>query len=194
MPRKPGKPRQPVMTPEKLSKLSRLYLRGMSTLELANVFGVAQNTIWHHLQAIKAEWKESQRGLLEEELAKVRELERVAWECFEESRQPLRKRVAKYGRKDVQRELRRKGASPETLELLERTVSKEMRLGSAAYLQVIQWCIEYRAKVMGYFRDAGASEMGDDAPVVQFVVVESREEVERFTTMQRLQSQMDSPN
>ncbi len=192
MGRKAGRPKgKAAMGPEELEKLSRLYLRGFSLTNLAKIFGVSDTTISHHLDQFRVRWRDSQKGLLEEELAKVRELERVAWECFELSKEPeIRRVVKRTTNAKLKNELKRKGADAE---LVEQSITRTTRIGSTAYLQIIQWCIEYRAKVMGYFRDQG-SEMGDLAPKVVFVEIEDREEVEQFTTMERLQAQMDSRN
>lgn len=202
--RDPGKPRtgKEALTPQKLLKLGKLFLRGMTVRELATVFNCSATTIQHHVDSLRIEWKESQKGLLEQELAKVQELERVAWECFEESKSERRvtiKRERGMSAADMdpkttkgkKNHLVQKGAP---LEVVEKAITKITRTGSPAYLQIVQWCLEYRAKVMGFFRDQGSQDMDEDAPSLVFIELESREDLEQFQTMARFQKQIGNQN
>ena len=84
--RKPGRPKQPVITPEKLREIEELYLRGETGPAIAKKFGVHHNTIYGHLErTIRPAWRELQNRSVEEQLEKIRHLRRTAWRKFDES-------------------------------------------------------------------------------------------------------------
>jgi hypothetical protein len=86
-------------------------------------------------------WREEIISDMHSELAKLAEVERVAWACFEASRGDETKEIVK------DRLIEETG----NLELTERITSKLKREGSAAWMGVIQWCLDFRAKLMGSY-------------------------------------------
>ena len=151
--RKAGRPKKnnAAVTPEKLDIIGKLWLRGHSYRSIATHIGVDEKTIRHHLNAkIKPEWREELRNELHVELAKVAHVEQVAWRCFEVSQG------------DETRETVKERLIDETnnLALAEKITSKLKREGSTAWIAVIQWCIDWRAKVAGTY-SATKIDVGD---------------------------------
>jgi predicted transcriptional regulator len=142
--RKRGRPKkgQPVMTPEKLEIIARSWLRGKSYRAIAAEIGVDHKTVAFYLNSqIKPEWKDELNSELHVEMAKVAQIEQVAWECFgnsqgDETRETVKERLIE---------------ETNNLELAEKITSKLKREGSTAWIVVIQWCIDWRAKVAGTY-------------------------------------------
>jgi|TARA_R110000824_G_scaffold41446_6_gene123361 predicted transcriptional regulator len=142
--RKRGRPKstERVVTPEVLEKIGRLWCRGWTYRAIAAEIGVVQSTVIHHMNTtIKPQWKSDLNSDMQNELAKLAEVERVAWACFEASRGDETKEIVK------DRLVEETG----NLELAERVTSKLKREGSAAWMGVIQWCLDFRAKLMGSY-------------------------------------------
>lgn len=203
--RKSGRPRRgKAVTPEMQEQIARMYLRGSSSQAIAGVLGISRHTVEYHLEHnIRPVWRETLKGALEVELAKVAELERVAWLCFEDSRRPTRTLTIKRERGEKAKDCDPKTPSGKKkllaqlgadMRVVEMALTKVTRSGTPAWLQIIQWCVEFRAKVFGYFQQQNTAEMSDDAPVVQFVEVETREEVEAFINYERFQKNVSGVN
>ena len=151
--RKRGRPKkgQPVMTPEKLEVIARSWLRGKSYRAIAAEIGVDHKTVAFYLNSqIKPEWREELNNELHVEMAKVAQIEQVAWECFgssqdDETRETVKERLIDQ---------------TNNLELAEKITSKLKREGSTAWIAVIQWCIDWRAKVAGTY-SATKIDVGD---------------------------------
>ena len=142
--RKRGRPKakNKVVTPEVLEKIGRLWVRGWTWRAIAAEVGVSSTTVGHHITAtIKPQWRKELNSDLHSELAKLAEMERVAWACFEASRGDETKEIVK------DRLIEETG----NLELAERITSKLKREGSAAWMGVIQWCLDFRAKMQGSY-------------------------------------------
>jgi predicted transcriptional regulator len=142
--RGPGKPRpseRPV-TPEKLEEIADKFLEGVPLTQIAEAIGVTRQTIQYHIDAtIRPIWQERMRSTLADDLAKVSHLERVAWERFRVSQRP-------ETRRQVKKALVAEGADPQVVERVLTTVTKN---GEAVWLQIVQWCIEHRARVHGHY-------------------------------------------
>jgi len=143
-PRGAGKPRpseRPV-TPEKLEAIADMFLEGVPISRIAERIGVRRQTIQYHLDAsIRPLWQESMRSTLADDLAKVGHLERIAWDRFRASQQP-------ETRRQIKKALLDEGADPQTIE---KVITKITKTGEVAWLQVVQWCIEHRARVHGHY-------------------------------------------
>ena len=151
--RKRGRPKKndAAVTPEKLEIIADLWLRGKSYRSIAEEIGVDEKTVRHHLNAkIKPVWREEINSELHVEMAKVAKIEQVAWECFansqdDETRETVKERLIE---------------ATANLELAEKITSKLKREGSTAWMTVIQWCIDWRAKVAGTY-SATKIDVGD---------------------------------
>lgn len=144
-----GHPRagQSPITPEVLEQIAELHLRCRSNREIANTVGVHYLTVGKHIrESVRPAWREAMVADLSTELAKVKHLEKVAWECF-------------YGhepaetRREVEESLMNATSkTPAAMAMTRRVLRTITRPGAVAYLDVVQWCIDYRAKVAGHYR------------------------------------------
>jgi hypothetical protein len=119
-----------------------MWLRGVSERKIAEAVGFARATVRYHLdRTIFPQWRDTMRSRLAEDLAKVALIERTAWERFdnagpEETRETVEKALLEGGRKP---------------RLVKQVVSKVTRTGEIAWMQVIQWCLEFRARVHAHY-------------------------------------------
>ena len=142
--RRPGnsRPGRRPVTPEVLQKIGRMWLRGQNNCEIAKEIGVDESTVRYHLQNhIRPIWHEDMRSRLAEDLAKVALLERTAWERFE-SKVPCETHA------QVEKALLEDGNKPR---IVKQAVRKITRTGEVAWLQIVQWCLEFRARIHGHF-------------------------------------------
>src|SRR5262249_783018 len=114
---------------ERRQKVAKRYLQGQTQAEIACAFEVDQATICRDLREVQREWLTSaalDRGVwTARELAKIDEVERLAWQGFaksQENAEVLRART--YGDKSETEKIVRGQA------------------GDAAFLQVILTCIK----------------------------------------------------
>ena len=145
--RRPGKPRrgETVVTPAVLERIASMWLQGVSEAKTAAALGVSRATIRHHLDAkIIPLWRERMRSQLDVDLAKVHLIEQTAWERFD-SAEPSETRES------VEKALLDGGREPR---LVRQAVQKVTRVGELGWLQVIQWCLDFRARVHGYYAPA----------------------------------------
>jgi len=152
MPKKPkenpkrpqGRPkrRERVVTPAVLERIGILWLQNVSMTDIANEFGIDLTTVRHHLnQTIRPMWHEQMRSRLDEDLAKVALIERIAWERFQ-SNAP--------GETVEQIEKALVGGKGR-LRLVKQAVRSVTRTGEAAWLQIIQWCLDFRARIHAHY-------------------------------------------
>lgn len=120
-------PKRSTMQREKdLQTAAALYLQGKTQTEIAAALGVCQQQVSYDLEIVRQRWLES--SVLDfntkkaEELARIDNLERVAWESWERSQ-------TIYGKDG--KPLKRK--SP----------------GDPRFLKQVEACIEKRVKILG---------------------------------------------
>ncbi len=157
---------------ERRRKVADLYTRSMSQQRIAERLGVDQATISLDLKWLKGEWKKEAvldyDDKVAECLAKIGYLESTAWEAWDRSTQNLVVDVTK-----VEEAIRAvKDAIPATRgpkntiklpapptkyemqvvkNIKERTVKGQA--GDPRFLQLVQSCIELRAKIYGMYKD-----------------------------------------
>ena len=142
--RKPGRPPRgtPAVTPLTLATIARLHLRGKSSREIGVAVGLDNTTVCYHLhKTIIPGWEKERKEALGTELAKVRHLEAVAWDCFEKALKP-------ETRRQIEKALVEGGTD---LAVVKRVLTRTDQRGQNAWLQVVQWCIDWRAKVFGSY-------------------------------------------
>ncbi len=146
-----GRPRAVAraIDPDEIQRIADWRLQGCSLSEIALRLGVHRSTVQHHLKAIGHEWQVGHNVDRAEQLAKVNLMERVAWERFEQSMKPQTRKQLKF---DLAKDLKAKNVdAAEARRLVEEVVTRTTRTGEPAWLGVIQWCAEYRAKVFGWY-------------------------------------------
>ncbi|MCP4535796.1 MAG: hypothetical protein GY832_01455 [Chloroflexi bacterium] len=135
------KGRSPI-TPGVLAKIASMYLKGATKMDIAREVGVDRKTVTKHLEErVKPAWKEEQIVSVTEDLARISMIERMAWDRFEKSCSPQTKKVIKQALVDGVGKLR----------IVEKILSQAKTTGETHWVNVIQWCIEFRAKVGGYY-------------------------------------------
>jgi hypothetical protein len=144
-----------------------MYLKGKPQTAIAEVVGVKQATVSRDLKAIRKMWLESTLMDFNEakarEMARIDQLERVAWEAWENSLGENVTTTVKYGPKIVE-----PGEGDETsaveevgvLEIEAERKEKTIQLnGDPRYLERIQWCIEQRCKILGVYESVDLGDM-----------------------------------
>ncbi len=143
--RKPGRPRhdEVAITPEKLQAMAEMYLRGQTLNAIARALGVNPGTVKDHLERhLRPMWVQEQVVRAEEELAKVSVVERVAWEKFTASSEPVTREM-------VREELTKTGkVAKKTIEMV-----RTKRTGEVVWLDIVKWAIEFRCKLTGLMID-----------------------------------------
>lgn len=130
--------------------VAQLYLQGYTQGEIAAKEGVTQATICNDLKHIRKEWLASSLRAFDElkgeELARIDELERVAWDAWRRSQEAEKSQSTKT---EVN-----KGAKGESG--VSKAVKQEMattRVGSPKFLDIVFRCIEARVKILGLIKD-----------------------------------------
>jgi len=117
-------------------QVAELYLQGHYQAEIAERFGVTQQTISHDLKRIHEAWMASAVGRYDEmmarELARIDHLERAYWLAWEDSKGTIQKTRTE------------KGPSGDRA-----MVAREESSGDPRFLAGVQWCIERRIKLLG---------------------------------------------
>lgn len=124
---------------ERRQQVAARYIRGEYQSQIARDLGLSQMQISLDLKAIKAEWLQSTLrdfdALKGEQLAKVDEIERAAWEGWQRSLLPREVTVTEAS----------EGARPGR----KATMRKEGQGGDPRFLQVIQKAIDQRCQILG---------------------------------------------
>lgn len=164
-----GRPKagQAPIRPEDHAELAEMWLTGHGYTEMAGRFGVHTSTIEHHInQTVRPAFKTDLAERLGEEIAKVEVLERVAWKCFRASQEPESRRQVKRQLAEAAKDA---GADMQIVEMVSHEIT---RTGNAAYLQVIQWCREWFAKVGGWYQARDEGPAGTRVEVLPVVLIE----------------------
>ena len=142
--RRPGRPprdQRPV-TPRVIEGFADMWLSGRTLRQIAAEFGVTRNTVAHHLdRSVRPLWRRRMEDRLSEEIARIDYVERIAWQKFHESEKPQTKRQVKKALVDDG------GAN---LEVVEKVMTKIKRTGEPVWLNLVQWCIDARARYLSY--------------------------------------------
>ena len=121
-----------------------MWLAGHSQTEIALTIGVSRQAIRHHLDTtIKPLWQKSICDPLGQELAKIGLLERVAWQRFNSDAPVETTEQVKHGL----------DADGVDTAIVERVIKTIKRPGQKEWLEIVQWCIEQRCKLAGYYSE-----------------------------------------
>lgn len=128
--------RKEVGIEQRREAVSRMYRRGIAQWKIAQKFGVTQQTISIDLKTIREQWRESAirdfDSHREEQLAKLDEIEREAWNAWQQSKQDAITHVG--------------GISAD--KTVDKTTTAK-QVGDPRYLQIVKDCIERRCKMLG---------------------------------------------
>jgi len=136
-------PRSKIQREKDRETVARLYLRGVSQMDIAAEVGVNQSTVSRDLKALQKAWRESSLIDINEakqrELAKIDELERTYWEAWlkscEDAESETLKRVGSTNDAQSQR--------------AELTKRREGQNGNPAFLAGVERCIKIRIDIIG---------------------------------------------
>lgn len=119
-------------------RISRLYLQGALQVDIADQLGLDQSTVSRDLKALHQEWLDSAavdyNQAKANELAKIDNLELVAWEAYQSSIEPI---------------IKRKTAKKVSGETTEATQEVSLGYGDPRFLDKVSWCIDRRCKLLG---------------------------------------------
>lgn len=180
--RKPGRPKRVdrvIIAERDYGTIGDMHLTGHTDQEIAEHYGCENTTISHHLRKfIRPQWQEKSAVSVEDVIAELEAIKRLAWNQF---RSDSVTEVREMTEESILEEATTKRGRPkkDKLELIRRVTSRVKKQGNLGWLQVVQWCIEERAKILGFYKrdDSGK----DAAPVIPTILVEvkSRQEANR---------------
>lgn len=136
-------------------------------------------------------WRDRIKDSVGEVIAEIEAIKRIAWQHFRsEAPAETRETIEEALLDPKNNKSQRKRGRPKkpTINIIKRVVSTVKKPGNLGWLQVIQWCITERNKILGFYnRDDSA---GDTAPLVRTILVEvkNREEAQQvldFRTFQQ---------
>lgn len=120
------------------------YLRGESQYAIADALKIAQSTVSKDLKALHAQWL--QAALMDlnaykaRELARIDQLELIAWQAWDASKLPRKTTVLKSV----------PGPPPGNQPIpVESKFETQERNGDPRYLERVSWCIGQRCKILG---------------------------------------------
>ena len=155
---------------ERRRRVSELYLRAVRQVDIADELDVTQGTISTDIAWLRKQWREEFLHNVDErvsdELARIDELERVAWEAWERSvgevKQSTTERVGRdlaaidEGARGIQRE--------------KLVVHKRDQAGDPAFLARVAWCIQRRCELLGLDSPQRHELTGSDGAPVELIV------------------------
>ena len=137
------------------TEAGRLWCRGYTEHEIANMLELPRSTINRDLEAIKAEWRKKvsrdRVELLLDEIAKLDHLEHVAWQAWEASQQEKETQSSESVLLDQLRQ-EMTGAVDGGMaggRRLRSSIKKESRDGSVAFVRLAFECIKQRCLLYG---------------------------------------------
>ena len=134
-------PRSKIQRERDRQEITRLYLRGVSQMDIAAKLGVNQSTVSRDLKAIQKQWRESALINMDEakqrELARIDELERTYWDAWLVSCEDA----------EIERIKQAGGASGD--KRAEIIKEKRGQSGNPAFLAGVERCIQLRVKIIG---------------------------------------------
>ena len=138
---------QKLIGPEQLEFIARKTCEGVPREWIAQALDISSNTVRYHLDTyIRPVWAENMSRPAAEEIAKIDNLERTAWERFKsdapsEVREMIESGVMPTSSSTRQRNLR----------VLKKVLATVKRPGLVAWLDIIKWCIGERNKMLGNY-------------------------------------------
>lgn len=136
--------------------IARLYLQGRYQADIAEELGISQSTVSRDIEYLIAEWKKERVYDINEakarELAKIDNLEVEYWEAWQRSKEEYKIK-------------RKKATSSPDGTRKEQEQRIEERVGTKAYLDGVQWCIEMRCKILGIEAPKKIGGPGEGLPI-----------------------------
>ena len=127
-------PHEDAQIEQRRQRVAELYLTGWTQAAIATELNVSQATISGDLKAVRQAWRESGirdfEEAVQEELHKIRALEREAWNGWQRSQQPAEttRIVQADNGKRAEKTVRQQVGDPRFLELVHRSISSRRAL------------------------------------------------------------------
>jgi len=133
--------REPFQREQDRTVIARLYLQGKTQAEIAIQIGVSRVQISYDLKAIQNEWREKRFRDIDQmkadQLAKIDEIEREAWNAWRRSQEDKVVSVAERVVDEAERS--------------KTSLRKEGQAGDPRFLERVSWCVEQRLKIFGFY-------------------------------------------
>lgn len=158
-------------------RISDLYLKGTSQVEIGIKLKLSQATISRAIEKMINEWREISFRKIDEqkaiELAKINRLEMTYWEAWERSLEDVETKSTKVTGTDLDQE----NSTPAKGE---RSVTEKQSLGDPRYLQGVERCIKMRTELLGTnapkkFAPTDPDGNALDSQVIFYIPVNGRE-------------------
>jgi hypothetical protein len=162
--------RTDIQKAENRKDIAALYVRGVTQFQIAMQLGISQSTVCLDLKAIHAEWQREMLGNFDAHKAREREY----WDAWKVSKNQREINLA--GRETADAVIDSTG-KPIGGRLKTKTQKRqEQRDGNPAFLSGLQWCIEMRCKIFGFYAPTKLTIEEMDRIINQLGVSESRQD------------------
>ena len=161
--RRPGNGRTKLEKAEHQARVADLYNQGRPLMKIAAEVGIGLGTVCRHLEALQKAWLESSLEDFDQakarELARIDLVEREMWEAWFESKKESTITSAKTDEggkvaSAVSTDDKGHKHTEHVVVPLKKTstsIKRIKRTGNPDYMASIQWCIETRCKIRGFF-------------------------------------------
>ena len=166
--------------------IARHYLRGVPHTKIADTLVVelkrdyilTRQQIEYDIKAIKDSIRKNYEGqfteMVFEQLRKIDELEAEAWAAWEASKKARKKTTVITKKNQVEQ---KPGESEPPKDPQDVIIESADQIGDVRYFEKIQWCVEVRLKLLGFFRvnqyartfDSGGHVDEQDSGVVIYI-------------------------
>jgi DNA-binding CsgD family transcriptional regulator len=162
-------------------------LRGDPQNVVARDLGISPSQVTYDMKKIRAEWRQRAQTAMDEmmgeQLAKIDEIERQAWQAWFRSMQEMSTKT-QYAKADEQT------GQPKPSSAVIRT---DPGMGDPRHLMIVQWCVEQRLRIFGlYAKDKQQFNINvNGGATINFATMEDAEindEIERLTRIAMAQT------
>jgi len=153
--------RTPIQIEQDRDYIARHYLRGVAHAKIAEGMVIAlkrdyvltRQQIEYDIKVIKESIRKAYEGqfveMLFEQLRKIDELEMEAWEAWEASKKSRKKTTIVTKKNQVEQ---KPGDTEPPKDPQDVIIESAEQTGDVRYFEKVQWCIETRLKLLGFFR------------------------------------------
>lgn len=142
-----------------MNTLARLYVKGVSQMEIARQLGISQGQVSNDLKRLLAQWAETRHEDIDrykqEQLMRVNLIEQEMWEAWEKSKTTPKTSISKSKSGEVVRgvdPVTGRQAKSDEDRYWRASSSEEMPTGGdMTYMNGIMWCQTERAKILGLY-------------------------------------------
>lgn len=151
--RKRGRPKktEPVMTPEVIETIRRMYVRGCGARKIAEAIGTSPTAVQYQIEhTVKPLLRESAQFDTGLQLSRAEEIILLAFEGYERSLQPAAKKREKFTvAAAIKQKIKQK--SPAGLKLTESQLDTIQRDGDRGWLEIVLSAMDFMAKIKGAY-------------------------------------------